>query len=111
MKNKVVFWLAIIWSGVAIALLIVGADAGEARWTSTLLMSFWGFPSSLLIPRWLSPIATELNIDFFRTDGSFPMFFLDWLFLFVLGFFQWFVLPIILFRLHKKIKETMGLSI
>lgn len=77
MKSKIFISVAAVWSVIAIVFLVIGREAGEARWTATLLMSFWGFPSTLLIPRWLVPTMDELNIGWFRSDGSVAKFFVS----------------------------------
>ena len=80
MKKKVVLFALVVWSLIAILLFFVGYEAGEARWTATLLMSFLGFPSTLVIPRWLAPVMSDLNISWFRSDSSVTEFFFSWLF-------------------------------
>ena len=103
--KKVFYSIAIIWSAVAVLFLFIGLDAGEARMTSMLLMSFWGFPSALVAPRFLVDIFQGLNVVLFSTLGSTMNYVLSWLLLFGLGFGQWFVGMPLVARLFIRLSE------
>lgn len=103
--KKVFYSIAMIWSAIAVLFLLIGLDAGEARMTSALLMSFWGFPSALVVPHFLANIFQEIDVVLFNTRGSTMNYVLSWLLLFGLGFGQWFVGVPLVARLFGRLSN------
>jgi hypothetical protein len=93
MDRKLFFLIAVLWTLLTMALLIVGLTQGEARMGAQLLMTFLGFPASLLLPEVFIRLFPELGKSIFDVHGSLWQYLAEWIALFFIGALQWFVLP------------------
>ena len=94
---------AVTWTVAALVALSIGMEPGESRRNALLLMAFLGFPLGLLIPRYLTPMAHNLGFVLLPDEGSTTVYFMGWLFLFSIGFVQWFILPKIVAMFYRRL--------
>ena len=93
MGRKLFYAAALIWVLLAVALLIAGLTQGEARMSSQLVMTFLGFPASLLAPELVIRLFPAVGTNLFDVHGPLWQYLAEWVALFVTGALQWFVLP------------------
>lgn len=93
MGRKLFYAAALIWSLLAVVLLIVGLTQGEARMSSQLVMTFLGFPASLFASELVIRLFPAVGANLFDVHGSLWQYLVEWVALFMTGILQWFVLP------------------
>lgn len=76
--------------------------------TSGLLMSFWGFPAALIIPWSLGHISSSFDMTFLPTNGALVGYVFSWLFLYILGFLQWFVVLPCIAKIFERLAAWSG---
>jgi hypothetical protein len=91
--QRLFFIAAVIWTLIAVLLLVVGFTQGEARMGAQMMMTFLGFPSSLLIPEMVIRLFPEMGKNLFDVHSSSLQYFCEWIALLLIGALQWFVLP------------------
>ena len=98
MNSKWFYAAAVIWTMLAVGLLIAGLTQGEARMSSQLVMTFLGFPTSLLASELVIRLFPVMGANLFDVHGSLWQYLAEWVALFMTGALQWFVLPYWLWR-------------
>ncbi len=105
LQKKLFYIAGAIWTAVALVFFTIGLEPGEARMGSLLLMMYWGFPSAMVIPWFLTPIAERFDIVLFSTSGGTLGHIFSWLMMFVFGFVQWFVVVPFVCRVFNRLAK------
>lgn len=106
MGPKLFYGLAVVWTLLALVLLVVGITPGEPRMGAELLMTFLGFPTNLLVSELLIRLSPALAPHLFDVHGPLWQYLVEWGAMFLLGAAQWFVLPSWLWRRWRARKLT-----